>query len=66
MPWFTRFCRQAGLLVHNVVKPVERKHKQQVRKQVEEEKVGSTVTLRRTTVEEVEIRQPDQSDQHKA
>ncbi len=63
MLWFTRICRHAGLLIHDVVKPVDRKQKCRVNKQVEEKKVSSTVTLRRTTIDEIEIRKPDdQSD----
>lgn len=56
MPWFARLCRNAGLMVHEIVKPV--KNTQQVRKTTEEKKLNDAVTLRRTTIEEVEIKPP--------
>ena len=59
MPWFTRICRHAGLLIHDVIKPGDRKQKCRVNKQVEEKKVSPTVTLRRTTIDEIEVRKPD-------
>ena len=59
MPWFTRICRHAGLLIHDVIKPIDRKQKCRVNKQVEEKKVSPTVTLRRTTIDEIEVRKPD-------
>ncbi len=57
MSWFTRFCRHAGLTIHHIVKPVRsdtRRH--EVRRDVEESHPEPGVTLRRTTIEEVEIR----------
>ena len=42
--WFQRLCRQSGLLVHQIAKPVERP------------RAGPRVVVRRTTVvEEVEL-----------
>ena len=44
MPWFQKLCRQSGLLVHQITKPVEKPE------------AGPKVVLRRTTVvEEVEL-----------
>lgn len=56
MGWFTKFCRQAGLTVHQIVKPVEQTQKREVSRRVEEKKVNEQVTLRRTTIEEIEVR----------
>ena len=59
MAWFQKLCRQAGLAVHHVVHPeAEASSKTEVRRSVEEERVSPTVTLRRTTIEEVEIKPP--------
>jgi hypothetical protein len=56
MSWFHRLCRQSGLLVHHLVKPVTPPgQKQQVSHRVEQRQQGN-VTLRRTTIEEIEIR----------
>ena len=55
MSWFHKFCRNVGLMVHNVRHPDERKqHRRVVSKDVEEQKRGN-VTLRRTTIEEIEF-----------
>jgi hypothetical protein len=43
-------------MIHHVIKPV---NKQQVSHRVEEKKVSDKVTLRRTTIEEIEIRKDD-------
>lgn len=59
MPWFQRLCRQAGLMVHHIVTPVkgpDKAEKREVSRTVEEERVSPTTTLRRTTIEEIEIR----------
>ena len=61
MTWFSRLCRNVGLMVHNVRHPEEdptANDRRMVRKDVEEEKRGN-VTLRRTTIEEIEYRQKD-------
>jgi len=59
MSWFTKMCRNTGLMIHQIIKPVDRDQpdKQVINKKVEEEKLDSQVTLRRTTIEEVEIKQ---------
>lgn len=57
MNWFIRGCRQTGLLLHELFTASS---KQQVSHKVEEKKVNENVTLRRTTIEEIEIRKtPD-------
>ena len=55
MPWFQKLCRNTGLALHGVLHP-DGKHTEELNRTVEEEKVSDTVTLRRTTIEEVEIR----------
>lgn len=60
MSWFTRLCRSAGLTIHHIVKPVRGDtHKREVNRKVEEKKVSGTVTLRRTTIDEVEVKRSD-------
>lgn len=61
MPWFQKLCRQMGLTIHEIVKPVKASSdKQTISHTVEEEKLNEKVTLRRTTIEEVEIKRDDQ------
>jgi hypothetical protein len=57
MSWFTDICRNVGLMVHNIAHPGDADRKV-VRKETEEEKRGN-VTLRRTTIEEIEIRRDE-------
>lgn len=67
MNWFTRLCRQTGLIVHDIVKPVGPASggvsggRREVGRTVEEKKVSGKITLRRTTIEEIEVKQ-DRSD----
>jgi len=56
MNWFERLCRQTGLTIHQVIKPVERSTKQEIRRETQERQVNDKVTLRRTTIEEIEIK----------
>jgi len=52
MNWFHKICRNAGLMIHHVRRP---DHETRiVRKDVRERKRGQ-MTLRRTTIEEIEI-----------
>ncbi len=51
---FTKLCREFGLIIHHVVKPVDTPQKHQVKRTIEEEQRGN-VTLRRTTIEEIEF-----------
>jgi len=61
MPWFQKLCRQAGLAVHKVTTPADgtAPRTTEVRRSVEESSPQPGVTLRRTTIEEVEIRADD-------
>lgn len=60
MSWFQKLCRNTGLMIHGVTKPIKDDAKQKPTKQVvkhevvEEERDG--VTLRRTTIEEIEMK----------
>ncbi|MEM6855507.1 MAG: hypothetical protein AAF593_13965 [Planctomycetota bacterium] len=57
MPWFQKACYNLGLTVHNVIRPVK-EHQQAkavVNHTVEEKRLNATTTLRRTTIEEIEI-----------
>lgn len=60
MNWFEKLCRNVGLMVHNIGHP-EDKERKMVRKEVHEEKQGE-ITLRRTTIEEIEITRKDTTD----
>ena len=61
MGWFQNLCRNAGLAIHNVKKPIK-DHKdaqgtaEVTKREVEEEKVDENITLRRTTIEEIEMK----------
>ena len=56
MNWFTRLCRHTGLMIHHVAKPVP-KQTHTVSHTTEEKQASDTVTLRRTTIDEIEIKQ---------
>ena len=61
MPWFQNLCRNLGLTVHNVKKPIkddaaQRATKQVTKREVEEQKIDENITLRRTTIEEIEMK----------
>lgn len=48
-------------MAHNVKKPIkddaaERGNKQVVKKEIQEEQIGENITLRRTTIEEIEMK----------
>ena len=60
MNWFELTCRRIGLTVHNVVQPLRETKKQVVSRHVEEERIAENVTLRRTTIQEIEVKQPPQ------
>lgn len=69
MAWFQRLCRETGLMVHHIIKPVKSTpgggkgtRKREVKRTVEEEQVSPSVTLRRTTIEEVEIKRTNEPD----
>lgn len=54
MPWFQKLCRDAGLMIHNIRKPVS--ENREVGRKVEEKKLNDTTTLRRTTIDEIEVK----------
>jgi len=57
MGWFTKFCRNAGLMVHNLKQSGrDDTQKKEVSRQTEETKLDEKTTLRRTTIDEVEVR----------
>ena len=59
MGWFDRFCRNAGLMIHHIVRPVPTASRRETSRKVEQKKVNDTVTLRRTTIEEIEVKKSD-------
>jgi hypothetical protein len=63
MGWFTRICRNTGLMIHHAAKPIKGR-KQVVSHETQQEQVNDTVTLRRTTIEEIEVK-PDGSSDNK-
>ncbi|MCX5661276.1 MAG: hypothetical protein NTW19_16445 [Planctomycetota bacterium] len=56
--WFEHLCRNTGLMFHNVAHPDGQAPgaKKVVRQSVEEKQVSPTTVVRRTVVEEIEIR----------
>ncbi|MEM9881371.1 MAG: hypothetical protein AAF800_00450 [Planctomycetota bacterium] len=59
MPWFQSLCRNLGLAVHHVKHAdTPPTHKQTVRHDTEEKQLNETTTLRRTTIEEIEVTRP--------
>ena len=59
MTWFARLCRNAGLTIHHIVKPIRSDaHKREVNRKVEQKKIDDKVTLRRTTIDEIELKRP--------
>ena len=57
MGWFGRWCRNVGLMVHHIRRP-DHAERRVIQRRVDEEQRGA-VTLRRTTIEEIEIRNGD-------
>jgi hypothetical protein len=61
MDWFQQICRNVGLMVHNIKHPdrpgLGEPQRRVVKKTLEEKQLNETTTLRRTTVEEIEIKQ---------
>ena len=57
MSWFTRLCRKTGLVINKTIHgPAASQAKVVQRRQITEQKqLSPKVTLRRTTIEEVEI-----------
>lgn len=61
MKWFNDLCRNLGLMVHNIQHP-ESRNRKVVKKETEERKRGN-VTLRRTTIEEIEYDSKDDNNE---
>lgn len=62
MRWFTDLCRNLGLMIHHIKHP-EGKQRHVVKKETEESRRGN-VTLRRTTIEEIEY-EDEQGEERK-
>ncbi len=60
MAWFSKFCRDVGLMIHNARRPGH--ETRQVARRVEQEQRGN-VTLRRTTIEEIEVHRANDRDE---
>jgi len=61
MGWFQKICRNAGLMVHGITHPggndtLQSGSKQVTKHVVEEKKIDKNITLRRTTIEEIEMK----------
>lgn len=60
MGLFAQLCRNTGLMIHGIMQPIRdekaKTQRQELKRTVEEEKVSPTTTLRRTTIEEIEVR----------
>lgn len=56
MNWFQKICRNTGLMIHHVIAPLRKPKKTVTKKTVEEERVNDTTIIRRTTIEEIEIK----------
>ena len=57
MSWFTRLCRKSGLLINRAMQGKPRQGSQTLhcRQFTQQKQVSANVTLRRTTIEEVQI-----------
>jgi len=58
MSWFHKFCRDLGLMVHNIRRP---DHQRKVTRRQTREQQRGNITLRRTTIEEIEVETKDSS-----
>ncbi|MCC7204250.1 MAG: hypothetical protein IT441_04170 [Phycisphaeraceae bacterium] len=56
MNWFERLCRNTGLMLHHVAQPTPRPAKREIHRTTQQQQVTPDVTLRRTTIDEIEIR----------
>jgi len=62
MGWFHKICRDMGLMVHNIRHPDGDKAQRREVSRTTEEKRQGDVTLRRTTIDEIEIKRPRKSE----
>lgn len=59
MGWFQTLCRNVGLMIHNIKSPDDKaSEKRELKRSVEEKEQGN-VTLRRTTIDEIEFKRDD-------
>lgn len=65
MKWFTQICRNVGLMLHNIRHPDGPVDKKVVSRTVEEKQLDATTTLRRTTIEEIEVKHRNE-DEHRS
>ncbi len=61
MGWFHKLCRNAGLMVHGIKQPIKDDAKARgtthvTKREVEEKKIDEHITLRRTVIEEIEMK----------
>lgn len=55
MGWFHKICRDMGLMLHNIRRPDgDKTERHEVQRKTQEKRQGD-VTLRRTTIDEIEI-----------
>ena len=59
MGWFAKCCRNAGLMVHHIVRPAPKGGRREINRKTEQKKIDEFVTLRRTTIEEIEVKKTD-------
>ena len=58
MRWFTKLCRNTGLMIHHIKSPGGGRSRTKVlSRTVVEKKLDQTTILRRTTIDEVEVKQ---------
>ncbi len=57
--WLEKIAYDMGKTIHNIKRPVSDTQTTEVRRDVEEKKLNPTTTLRRTTIEEVEVKPND-------
>lgn len=68
MGWFQNLCRNVGLTIHNVKHPNKDARESSgsnhvTKHEVQEQKIDENITLRRTIVEEVEMKPGADKDQ---
>lgn len=71
MGLFQKMCRNLGLMVHGIKKPIQddvksRGTKHVTKREVEEEQIDENIILRRTIVEEIEMKPGANKDKLKA
>jgi hypothetical protein len=64
MGWFDRMCRNTGLMLHHIAKPIrdekQQTQKREVARHTKEKRLDEKTILRRTTVDEIEVRRDAQ------